>query len=482
MKKKKIIILSAVFILAIMTTLSFLNPHYSIDTIEFSEKGFQNYINSKFLVDGRIFSVILLRMVINMPMKYVIPILYVIGLFISSIAVMYVRNLVIEYGKLEKERINIIPTIISYVIVFNFMYVDSFQFIEFPIIAISVLLYIIGAKLIIEKNKNYILKSIAVVIIAMFCYQGTISVLIVTAFVLSIIKHQKINKPLILDMLKIGIILIIAIIINYSFTLIIGGTSRLQLNRIDSIKNSCIQLYFFIFDSGSHYPKYLQLIFVIIIIGYCIVKKISVINILLIYFISMSNNIFILLTSYKEVSFTQYGRIYFSIGALIGYVFMYIWCTNEKIRNEKIIKTLILAYFISILITYSLYTYFYMEGQRIDSNIISSIEQIITDYENESGEKVKYYGYEIDVNCTILNTSSYYNLNRRGVIYYTLLSGRNIWMSFTPGIYYIYTGRMMDKVYVDENEFNELFEGRELTNEINKNRFVFVGDMVYFTM
>ena len=140
MKKKDIITFLIVFIIAIISTINFIKPHYSIDTVEFLNNGYETYINSKFLVDGRIFSVILLKLVIDLPMKYVIPILYVIGILISSVAVIYLRNLIKKYAQSEE---TIFPTIIAYVTIFNFMYIDAFQFMEIPIIAISILLFII---------------------------------------------------------------------------------------------------------------------------------------------------------------------------------------------------------------------------------------------------------------------------------------------------------------------------------------------------
>ena len=61
MKKKEIITFIIVFAVAIISTIFFLQPHYSIDTVEFLTNGYDRYIQDKFLVDGRIFSVLLLN-------------------------------------------------------------------------------------------------------------------------------------------------------------------------------------------------------------------------------------------------------------------------------------------------------------------------------------------------------------------------------------------------------------------------------------
>ena len=88
MKKREVLTFIVIFCIAIFSTIFFLKPHYSIDTVEFLNNGYDAYIQSKFLVDGRIFSVLLLKLVIDIPMRFVIPILDVIGILISCIAVM----------------------------------------------------------------------------------------------------------------------------------------------------------------------------------------------------------------------------------------------------------------------------------------------------------------------------------------------------------------------------------------------------------
>ncbi|MBQ2835538.1 MAG: glucosyltransferase domain-containing protein [Clostridia bacterium] len=483
MRKKEVLIFIAIFCTAMLSTIFFLKPHYSIDTVEFLNNGYDTYIQSKFLVDGRIFSVLLLKLIIDLPMKFVIPILYIIGVLISCIAVMYIKNLIVKYAKLEG-KLNIIPTIISYLIIFNFMYIDAFQFMELPIIAISVLLFIISAKNIIEKN---ILKSFILALIAMFCYQGTINVFIVTAFVISIIENKRLNKKVIIDMLKAGGILLITIGINYVFTEIVGGTGRLTLDLIENCKNALINLYMLIFSSSNHYPQYLQLTFVAIITLYCFAKDIKILNLLWIYIISIVVNIILLITTGNGVMpvTTQYGRIFFTIGAAIGYMFMYIWCVSDVIRKDKAIKVILIIYFATVLLTYLQYTYFYMKGQYIDEYIITNIDNVISKYEEQTGNKVEKYCYKIDFdNYDILDTLHILNKKYDKMIYGTIIEGRRSLEGISSALFLLHSDRIIEKV-VEVEDFSEKyfpninFENIELFDE---RRFVFIGDTVYIML
>ena len=396
---------------------------------------------------------------------------------------MYIKNLILKYAKLE-DQINVIPTLISYLIIFNFMYIDALQFMEIPIIAFSVLLFIISAKNIVENN---ILKSFILALIAMFCYQGTINVLIVTAFVISIIENKKLNKKLITDMLKTGGILLITIVINYSFTEIVGGTDRLTFDLIENCKNALINIYMLIFNSSNHYPPYLQILFVVTIILYSFVKNVKVLNLLWIYCISIVVNIILLITTGKGLIplTTQYGRIFFTIGSVVGYMFMYLWCVSDVMRKDKVIKVILVIYFVTVLITYLQYTYSYMIGQGIDRYIITNLDKVISEYENQTGEKIEKFCYEIDFdNYEVLDTKHILKKEYNKINYETIIGARRTLEGISSGLFLLHADRIIEKV-VEIEDFSEKyfpninFDNIELFDE---RRFVFVGDTVYIML
>lgn len=458
-----------------------------IDTVEFLNNGYESYIQSKFLVDGRIFSVILLKIVINMPMKYVIPILYIIGIIISSIVVMVIRKIIINYTKTE-EKANIIATIIGYVLIFNFMYIDTFQFMEFPIIAFSVLLYVFSAQIIIQKKKGYIIKSFILTLVAMFCYQGTITVLIVTSFVLSLIENKKLNKNVILDMLKIGGVIFIAILINYAFTEFMGGTSRLDLNIFENAKSAFINLYFIIFNSDNYYPKYLQIIILAIILVYCFIKKIKILNLILIWIASIAINLFILISTGNGIMNTKsflLGRIFFTVGGAIGYIYMYLWCTNSEIIKDKIIKGILIIYFVTILIYNFQYTYLYMKGQDIDKYIITNIEKVILKYENMSGNKVEKFSYQIDFdNFEKMSTTEILGKEYSQRELNIISSARRTKESISSALFLLYADREIEYIPRASKDLKEIYfyyinDFKDI-DIFDERRFVFINDTVYF--
>lgn len=481
MKKKEIATFCIIFVVAIISTIFFLQPHYSIDTIEFLNNGYKNYIESKFLIDGRIFSVLLLKFVINYPMKYVIPITYVIGILISCISIMYIRKWIIKQVQTE-EKINFFLTMIAYVIVFNFMYIDAFQFMEFPIIALSVLLFMISAKILIEKEKNSFEKSIVLSIIAMFCYQGTMNFFIAVGFTFSIIKNKKINKELIIDILKIGTIILIATLVNYGFTEIVGGTDRLDFNIIENFITGIISLFLISFSGNSHYPEYLQLIFFILISCYCLAKRIKISNLIFIYLISFIANIFLLMGSAEGIiNVNQWGRVFFSVGSAIGCLFMYLWCVEKKIQSSKVMKIILTIYFITLFITYLKYTYLYMRGEYIDKYIITNMDKIITQYEEKTGNKIERYDYSLVSEYDILDTCSILNKNYTNMNYNTILQGRRTIEGISGTLFGIYANRKIERTLGEHGWEEKYFENVDFSNlkRFDEKRFVFDGNTVY---
>lgn len=473
MNKRERITFVVIFCIAILSTIIFLQPHYSIDTIEFMQNGYENYVTSKFLVDGRIFSALLLGVVIAMPMQYIIPIMHILGILISCITTMYVRKILIEYN----HKNAILATIIAYITVFNFMYIDVFTYIEFPIIAISILLYIIASKLLVEQKKGYLLKSTGLVMIAMFCYQGTISTFIATTFVLSIIENKKINKTILLDMSKVIVICLITVIVNYGFTMLAGGTQRINFRFIENVKNGFITLFFLIFNSGNQYIPFLQLAFTIIIISYCLFKHHNIRNIIWIYMASMFAVLPILSITQGTLLKFQWGRIYFSIGALIGYIFMYLYCNGNWMEKEKFLKIVIMLYLISLLFTYVEYTYFYMVGQGIDKKLITQIDSVISEYEKNNNVSIKKYAYRIRSDSKTWSIESILNNNYTDRKLCTIYTGRRTQI-MRAELFKIYSNREIEITIFEDEIYEKYFVNREL-NEISEENFVFIDDTVY---
>ena len=98
MKKniKRLRIILLILIFSLIVTHNFLYPHYTIDTMEMVNNGYKQYTQSKFFQDGRICSGILLYLIQGVDIDYAIIGLYIIGIIIMCLTVMYL------YGAIKK--------------------------------------------------------------------------------------------------------------------------------------------------------------------------------------------------------------------------------------------------------------------------------------------------------------------------------------------------------------------------------------------
>ena len=192
--KKDIIIFISTFIITSIIFIPFLTGHYATDTYNIINRGYEEYAIKYSLNDGRpvMCLISLIAEKINMPIQAYIIILTAIALFVSCISVIKLKNIILKFIEKNDKKIEYIILAISYIIIFNFAYLENLQFAECAVMSVSILLDIIVAQTIVEKNKNYMLKSILITIISILFYQGTINWLITITFFLSIFKEKNI--------------------------------------------------------------------------------------------------------------------------------------------------------------------------------------------------------------------------------------------------------------------------------------------------
>lgn len=112
-------------------------------------------------------------------------------------------------------------SILAFITIFNFSYVDNMRFIEMPIIALSIFCYMIAAKKAVIDKKN--MKSLVYLLIAVFMYQATINVFFIMTIFLLLQKYKTIDNQVILKAIKILALSIIPIIVNYLYMEIYGS-------------------------------------------------------------------------------------------------------------------------------------------------------------------------------------------------------------------------------------------------------------------
>lgn len=67
------------------------------------------------------------------------------------------------------------------------MFLENMQYAECFVMSVSILIYIIAAKILIERKKNYLIKTYLLIIMGIFFYQGTLPVFVVMTTLLSLI-------------------------------------------------------------------------------------------------------------------------------------------------------------------------------------------------------------------------------------------------------------------------------------------------------
>ena len=158
LEKNKTNILEFVIILAItlIIFIPFLTGHYATDTYNIANIGYKNYAINWSLNDGRIFMAIigLIADKINISIEAYVFVTLISALIISCISVCVLKKVIEKYKKPKNILQNIILVIISYVTIFNFMYLEDMYFVESVVMATSVLLYEIAADILRSEERR----------------------------------------------------------------------------------------------------------------------------------------------------------------------------------------------------------------------------------------------------------------------------------------------------------------------------------------
>ncbi len=483
MKKniKRLRIILLILIFSLIVTHNFLYPHYTIDTMEMVNNGYKQYTQSKFFQDGRICSGILLYLIQGVDIDYAIIGLYIIGIIIMCLTVMYLYGAIKKLKSPKNKIEDVIIILISYITIFNFMYVDNLQFIEFPVIATSILLYIVGANNLYNRNKNYIIKAVICVLIATFCYQGNIGVFISYYLVLQVINNKNYNKAdRRRNCFQALIVLCSAITLNLIFIAIYtkgNMTSRLSLNIIQSIKTIFLNLYSIIFESIGLFPKYIQIIFIFFILGIIYYSKVEkkktiLMKIIVIIFISIITSLIICLTV-PYSTYRLYGRIFFTIGAMIGYIYIFLWSSNlinVKIQFSKLLLGVLIIYFVVQTISIISYCYYYRKGQLIDKRIMEEINIQIKDYEETSGITITKFAYIAkEPYMFIINHQDKNPICKKS---------SNLKMTINSAFFKLWLKKDIEQI-VMEDEIYDMYFKYEENNLENNQKVIFDKDIMY---
>lgn len=206
--KKDLISLIIIFLITLVIFYNFVTMHYATDTYNIINVGYEKYAVNWSLNDGRVFMCLLglFANAVNMHISVFVIFTLVVAILVSCIAVIVLKNLILKYKKTENKYIELIVFIIAYFTIFNFMYIENMYFVESIVMALSLLLYIISANILVNRNKYYLIKSLLLTILAIFMYQGIIGFFFAITFIFSLLKENNKIKDNIRDVITSGVI------------------------------------------------------------------------------------------------------------------------------------------------------------------------------------------------------------------------------------------------------------------------------------
>ena len=479
--KKDIISFIIIFVIACITLIGFFPMHYATDTYNIINIGYEEYMMNNSLKDGRIVMAILVFIanVFNMPIEIWIPILLVLAVIISCISVIILRNTILSYKPAKNKWVEVIVLLISYCTIFNFMYLENLYFAECAVMALSVLVYMLSAKNVV---KRHYVKAILLAMLGVVSYQGTIGTIIVMAMLFTFLENmerEKYVKYIILDIIKTIVIMLFVAIAELFlikgicyFTGMTGDRTQDISSIINNLKYIFNNFMRVIINTGGmlndgSFITLLTIVSVLATILFIMYSEKTVENLvelILIIVVALASSF---IASAMSLSGFNSARIRFTIGALIGVLFILMYCKSklfEKVEAPEIIFSfLVIAYMII-----NIYTYFSITAQHKITNEFEKIEaeKIVTEieeYENENN-------IVVDKICIIKKNDNNYKLeSSKNSCVLTCIATRCEWG--VKGAIQYYTGRKLEQVdsnYIDKKEF-----------ELSEKQYDCIGDTLY---
>ncbi len=476
-KKNKNIYL-VLFIITLAFTIIFAQDRYAADTYYMESFGLKNNAINPYLHDGRFVMTLFLYIISYLPIsmykvKLISFILAFISLFISEIII---YNILCKYKK--DKIVNIIASIM---LILSIFVVELFYFTEYTgVTTFSILLIVISTNFLLKyfetKNKKNLIMVFIPSIITAFCYQGTISLLIILP-ILFVLKYSKNLKEFIINNIIIAFnyalpsitTLIVSKIagatrisgevnLKESFIKIIEGTKNLLITSALIIPNYVyitifgiliLILIFIMYNKKSEIYKYLFLIYIILAV--IIVPIVP-------YFIVNTNNIWMV------------PRSTIGLGLLIviplAFYIVYIK-ENKKYNTAFIFITSI--YLIIELIGWNTIVVNQIKNNGLEKYETDYIIRKINKYETENNEKIKKLVMYPDKGMVY----NYPNVKMTGD-----MNARNVMIdwSFKPALS-MYLGRSITDG--DDNKKIKEYCSKNNWDNIADEQFKFVDDTLY---
>lgn len=477
--KKKVdkICLLVLNILVFLVFLPWLKEHYATDTYNIMNVGYDYYSIHNSLIDGRLvmYGILQVANFFTINCNILSSVLLGLALLVSNISVYILKNLICEYIKDKSSKKEIFTWLISYTIIYNFMYIENLYFLESFVMALSILLIILAVKIFTKKKEKYILKTALLVTLSVFCYQGTIMTFLALVALFECLKNNKL-KEIIKNICLCIIILILALGIDFAIIKLLPAIinieqTRLSFSILDVLENLIhivtTKAYNLVNTSGNFYAGLFVCLLGYIISFFCFSFRVDKNELLYFnFFIVLIIGICLSVDFPYLVTQTAFwaGRTRFAIGALIGILFVFI-LKNEALVIEKFKNTFNKSIYIFIAIYFILNVVNYVELIN-SSKIVNKCEET---YVKNMGAYIEAYEKENNVTINVIqliydneNVLSAYcsNVSRYSVVTWNACSCS--WSAV--GVINFYTGR--DLISNGEVIYMSMDENYKIENDI----------------
>ena len=495
-RTKNLILFFILFVITGAVFWNYVSMHYATDTYNIMNIGYRTYAINNSLSDGRIFMFLIgmLANYINIPINVYVITLTVIALVVSCIAVLVLKNMIMKFCTKKTKFQEFVAILISYCTIFNFMYVENLYFVESAVMAFSVLFYILAVNQIVKKNDFYIIKATFLALLATFCYQGTIGLFALYGVAFSIAKNGKEIKESLKDfalIICITLFSFLANLVQINVATAIAGTTQQRLNGVENLLTYFVRILVnfkkMVFDTilvnnCGLFPSYVMMIFVLVIALLAEIYGIKVKRYGLVFNIAFICLVTVLITfAMCIVSITSYdtGRIHVPVGALVGIIFIPLFCSTKIFEDETIIKYLIvialIAYNLITVVNTVVLLYEHKQVNKLEKEQCEGLEAYIENYEKENNVKITEARY---FKLSNMKKYGYFDqISNQSVLTYDGVACT--WSAI--GTINFYTGRNFEDNFLEAYPNRTLFYAYAAKRKLGyEGNFVIMDDILYF--
>lgn len=402
-----------IFLIVISFFGTFVIMNYSVDTYLLLASPKLSYVKEYFnagrIITGLFFSI---QGIIHIPPYLMYLSSFIMAITFTTITIYTLKKILDKYISNE-----ILSLIASIAIIINPFVIELWLFIETGIMMLSVLSCVMAFKYFDEflelKNNKKIYKSLLWMFIALLSYQGTVALFIGLSLI-SILKYSKTIKEFIKNNFIMGLIYLIPTIVNYLFVIVmsrerVGSNHNLVkvFNFIISSTKSVLINGFGLLPKGL-FPLIIC-VSIIISIYYCLSSKKKIINILSLIYVIVVIYLFTIAPIIPQNSneLLIFPRTTYAFGSIVGILFILI---NNKSNYKLLISILV------IILGVEFYSFKVIEINRYivnynDKQVINKINDKINNYEEETGNKVKYISLYNQDNSHLFDNEIRDNIN-----------------------------------------------------------------------